>query len=194
MEIMASRNGAVPIKRSVLNPEYSPDMMYNIEYYKVKSIGRREETPCLLEKCGACQGVPPGCPLYKESYSADLHYSIVLPLPNGWLLIFHRPNPLKTLQNGPVTESGPFEVCILSIFLNILFLLIYFKLKKGNHGECSLHYSYKADSAKIVRVKNLDVTMRIVIAVQILVTIIVCPKSCALKKAGCKNQVFEEYR
>ncbi|ULT97601.1 hypothetical protein L3Y34_005432 [Caenorhabditis briggsae] len=41
---------------------------------------------------------------------------------------------------------------------------------------------------------NHDVTMRIVIAVQILVTIIVCPKSCALKKAGCKNQVFEEYR
>ncbi|CAP37961.2 Protein CBG21073 [Caenorhabditis briggsae] len=42
--------------------------------------------------------------------------------------------------------------------------------------------------------ENKYVTMRIVIAVQILVTIIVCPKSCALKKAGCKNQVFEEYR
>ncbi|CAP37959.1 LOW QUALITY PROTEIN: Protein CBG21076 [Caenorhabditis briggsae] len=62
----------------------------------------------------------------------------------------------------------------------------------GNHGECSLHSSYKADPAKIVRVKKCD--NEDCDCSTNSCDNYICPKSCALKKAGCKNQVFEEYR
>ncbi|CAP34650.1 Protein CBG16770 [Caenorhabditis briggsae] len=59
-----------------------------------------------------------------------------------------------------------------------------------------LHSSYKANQAKVVRVKkcwdeNCDCSTE---DCDNVCDRKVCPKSCTLKKAGCRNQVFEEYR